>query len=303
MEGILQFVIFLVDQITLLGRSYQQLRRAYTALRHREKTAARQGRHRASTFSAVLHALGCTHLPGLLALFGGLCMAFALGVRESQIVDATWADGRRVGIFPGGSLPVGDAADAALGTVLSVGILAWIAVVLLAVMAFHQNKTAGAARLAVAHGASRVRHMAGSFAAETVLLQGWYMALYFLLAAVTGALSQPVRAASFWMQSAWLLQAGYAAVWLVGRLCRSELAGATFCFVVTLAGVIVSVSAPDPAAVSPLSALVFYGTPMPYWLALGGGHSILWQAVGYGAVVTAVCLAAALAITAARDAE
>lgn len=84
----------------------------------------------------------------MLALFGLLCMAFALGVSESRIVDATWADGRRVGIFPGGSLPVGSAADAALGTVLSVGILAWIAVILVAVMAFHQNKTAGAARLA-----------------------------------------------------------------------------------------------------------------------------------------------------------
>lgn len=68
-------------------------------------------------------------------------------------------------------------------------------------------------------------------------------------------------------------------------------------------GVIVSVSAPDPAAVSPLSALLFYATPMPYWLALGGGHSIPWQAVGYGAGVTALCLAAALAITTVRDVE
>lgn len=107
----------------------------------------------------------------------------------------------------------------------------------------------------------------------------------------------------FWMQSAWILQASYAVVWLVCRLCSSELAGATFCFVVTLAGVIVSVSAPDPAAVSPLSALLFYATPMPYWLALGGGYSIPWQAVGYGAGVTALCLAAALAITTVRDVE
>lgn len=105
------------------------------------------------------------------------------------------------------------------------------------------------------------------------MLQGWYMVLYFLLSVVTGSLSQPGRTAFFWMQSAWILQASYAAVWLVCRLCGSELAGATFCFVVTLAGVIVSVSAPDPAAVSPLSALLFYATPMPYWLALGGGHS------------------------------
>ena len=45
----------------------------------------------------------------LLVLLGGLCGAFALGVRNSQIVDATWADGRRVGIFPGGSLPAGTA--------------------------------------------------------------------------------------------------------------------------------------------------------------------------------------------------
>ena len=206
-------------------------------------------------------------------------------------------------IFPGGSLPVGSAADAALGTVLSVGILAWIAVILVAVMAFHQNKTAGAARLAVAYGVSRVRYMVGSFAAETIMLQGWYMVLYFLLSVVTGSLSQPGRTAFFWMQSAWILQASYAAVWLVCRLCGSELAGATFCFVVTLAGVIVSVSAPDPAAVSPLSALLFYATPMPYWLALGGGHSIPWQAVGYGAGVTALCLAAALAITTVRDVE
>ena len=239
----------------------------------------------------------------MLALFGLLCMAFALGVSESRIVDATWADGRRVGIFPGGSLPVGSAADAALGTVLSVGILAWIAVILVAVMAFHQNKTAGAARLAVAYGVSRVRYMVGSFAAETIMLQGWYMVLYFLLSVVTGSLSQPGRTAFFWMQSAWILQASYAAVWLVCRLCGSELAGATFCFVVTLAGVIVSVSAPDPAAVSPLSALLFYATPMPYWLALGGGHPIPWQAVGYGAGVTALCLAAALAITTVRDVE
>lgn len=278
-------------------------RKAHAVLRRREKSAARQGMHRASTFSAALYALRCTRLPGMLALFGLLCMAFALGVSESRIVDATWADGRRVGIFPGGSLPVGSAADAALGTVLSVGILAWIAVILVAVMAFHQNKTAGAARLAVTYGVSRVRYMVGSFAAETIMLQGWYMVLYFLLSVVTGSLSQPGRTAFFWMQSAWILQASYAVVWLVCRLCGSELAGATFCFVVTLAGVIVSVSAPDPAAVSPLSALLFYATPMPYWLALGGGHSIPWQAVGYGAGVTALCLAAALAITTVRDVE
>lgn len=278
-------------------------RKAHAVLRRREKSAARQGMHRASTFSAALYALRCTRLPGMLALFGLLCMAFALEVSESRIVDATWADGRRVGIFPGGSLPVGSAADAALGTVLSVGILAWIAVILVAVMAFHQNKTAGAARLAVAYGVSRVRYMVGSFAAETIMLQGWYMVLYFLLSVVTGSLSQPGRTAFFWMQSAWILQASYAVVWLVCRLCGSELAGATFCFVVTLAGVIVSVSAPDPAAVSPLSALLFYATPMPYWLALGGGHSIPWQAVGYGAGVTALCLAAALAITTVRDVE
>ena len=135
------------------------------------------------------------------------------------------------------------------------------------------------------------------------MLQGWYMVLYFLLSVVTGSLSQPGRTAFFWMQSAWILQASYAAVWLVCRLCGSELAGATFCFVVTLAGVIVSVSAPDPAAVSPLSALLFYATPMPYWLALGGGHPIPWQAVGYGAGVTALCLAAALAITTVRGVE
>ena len=278
-------------------------RKAHAVLRRREKSAARQGMHRASTFSAALYALRCTRLPGMLALFGLLCMAFALEVSESRIVDATWADGRRVGIFPGGSLPVGSAADAALGTVLSVGNLAWIAVILVAVMAFHQNKTAGAARLAVAYGVSRVRYMVGSFAAETIMLQGWYMVLYFLLSVVTGSLSQPGRTAFFWMQSAWILQASYAVVWLVCRLCGSELAGATFCFVVTLAGVIVSVSAPDPAAVSPLSALLFYATPMPYWLALGGGHSIPWQAVGYGAGVTALCLAAALAITTVRDVE
>lgn len=145
--------------------------------------------------------------------------------------------------------------------------------------------------------------MVGSFAAETIMLQGWYMVLYFLLSVVTGSLSQPGHTAFFWMQSAWILQASYAVVWLVCRLCGSELAGATFCFVVTLAGVIVSVSAPDPAAVSPLSALLFYATPMPYWLALGGGHSIPWQAVGYGAGVTALCLAAALAITTVRDVE
>lgn len=271
--------------------------------REGKRSVAGSVRHRASTFSAALYALRCTRLPGMLALFGLLCMAFALGVSESRIVDATWADGRRVGIFPGDSLPVGSAADAALGTVLSVGILAWIAVILVAVMAFHQNKTAGAARLAVAHGVSRVRYMAGSFAAETIMLQGWYMVLYFLLSVVTGALSQPGRTAFFWMQSAWILQASYAVVWLVCRLCGSELAGATFCFVVTLAGVIVSVSAPDPAAVSPLSALLFYATPMPYWLALGGGYSIPWQAVGYGAGVTALCLAAALAITTVRDVE
>lgn len=281
----------------------RSVRKPHAVLRRREKSAARQGMHRASTFSAALYALRCTRLPGMLALFGLLCMAFALEVSESRIVDATWADGRRVGIFPGGSLPVGSAADAALGTVLSVGILAWIAVILVAVMAFHQNKTAGAARLAVTYGVSRVRYMVGSFAAETIMLQGWYMVLYFLLSVVTGSLSQPGHTAFFWMQSAWILQASYAVVWLVCRLCGSELAGATFCFVVTLAGVIVSVSAPDPAAVSPLSALLFYATPMPYWLALGGGHSIPWQAVGYGAGVTALCLAAALAITTVRDVE
>ena len=62
-------------------------------------------------------------------------------------------------------------------------------------------------------------------------------------------------------------------------------------------------SAPDPAAVSPLSALVFSATPMPYWLALGGGHSIFWQAAGYGAGATALCLAAGLVLAALRDAE
>lgn len=75
-------------------------RKAHAVLRRREKSAARQGMHRASTFSAALYALRCTRLPGMLALFGLLCMAFALGVSESRIVDATWADGRRVGIFP-----------------------------------------------------------------------------------------------------------------------------------------------------------------------------------------------------------
>lgn len=121
----------------------RSVRKPHAVLRRREKSAARQGMHRASTFSAALYALRCTRLPGMLALFGLLCMAFALEVSESRIVDATWADGRRVGVFPGGSLPVGSAADAALGTVLSVGILAWIAVILVAVMAFHQNKNSG----------------------------------------------------------------------------------------------------------------------------------------------------------------
>lgn len=271
--------------------------------RERKRSVAGSVRHRASTFSAAVYALCCTRLPALLGLLGVLCLAFALGVKNAQIVDVTWSDGRRVGIFPGGSLPARAPADVALGTVLSVGILVWVVVILLAVMAFRQSKTAAAARLGVSHGVSRIRYMVGSFAAETILLEGWYMALYFLLATVTGAFSQPGRVVSFWMQSAWILQASYAAVWLVCRLCRSELAGATFCFVVTLAGIIVSVSAPDPAAVSPLSALIFYATPMPYWLALGGGHSILWQAVVYGVAVTAVCLIAALAITAARDVE
>lgn len=45
------------------------------------------------------------------------------------------------------------------------------------------------------------------------------------------------------------------------------------------------------------------GRDVPYWLALGGGHPIPWQAVGYGAGVTALCLAAALAITTVRDVE
>ena len=272
-------------------------------LRRQGKTAVRQTPHRASSFSAALYALCHTCLPVLLVLLGGLCGVFALGVRDSQIVDATWADGRRVGIFPGGSLPAGTAADAAIGTVLSAGLLGWVAVILVAVTAFRQSKTAGAARLGAAHGVSRIRYVVGSFEAQTALLQGWYAVLYLLLAAAAGALAQPARAASFWVQSAWVLQAGYAAVWLVCRLCRSELAGATFCFVTTLAGVIVSVSAPDPAAVSPLSALVFSATPMPYWLALGGGHSIFWQAAGYGAGVTALCLAAGLALAALRDAE
>ena len=79
--------------------------------------------------------------------------------------------------------------------------------------------------------------------------------------------------------------------------------GLRFCFVVTLAGVIVSVSAPDPAAVSPLSALLFYATPMPIGWLWAGGIRIPWQAVGYGAGVTALCLAAALAITTVRDVE
>ena len=157
--------------------------------------------------------------------------------------------------------------------------------------------------MGVAHGVGLVRHTVGSFAADTVLLQGWYAMLYVLLGVITGAISQPVRMASFWMQSAWILQASYAMIWMICQLCRSELAGATFCFVVTLAGVIVSVSAPDPAAVSFLSALVFYATPMPYWLALGGGHSILCRTVGYGVGVTALCLAATLTVAAARDVE
>lgn len=177
---------------------------------------------------------------------------------------------------------MGSAADAALGTVLSVGILAWIAVILVAVMAFHQNKTAGAARLAVAYGVSRIRYMVGSFAAETIMLQGWYMVLYFLLSVVTESLSQPGRTAFFWMQSAWILQASYAAVWLVCRLCGSELAGATFCFVVTLAGVIVSVSAPDPAAVSPCLRYCFMQHLCPIgWLWAGAFDSLagcwLWR--------------------------
>ena len=197
---------------------------------------------------------------------------------------------------------MGSAADAALGTVLSVGILAWIAVILVAVMASHQNKTAGAARLAVAWrkpGPIYGWQFCGGNDYAPRVVHG----VVFPAVGCHGILSQPGRTAFFWMQSAWILQASYAVVWLVCRLCGSELAGATFCFVVTLAGVIVSVSAPDPAAVSPLSALLFYATPMPYWLALGGGHSIPWQAVGYGAGVTALCLAAALAITTVRDVE
>src|SRR5699024_3147898 len=163
--------------------------------------------------SAALYALRCTRLPGMLALFGLLCMAFALGVSESRVVVATWAVGRRVGIFLGDSLLGGSAADAALGMMRSVSIRKWVVVFVVTVMAFHQNKTAGAARLAVAHGVSRVRYMVGSFAAETVMLQGWYMVLYFLLSVVTGSLSQPGRTAFFWMQSAWILQASYAVVW------------------------------------------------------------------------------------------
>ena len=150
-------------------------------------------------------------------------------------------------------------------------------------MAFHQNKTAGAARLAVAYGVSRVRYMVGSFAAETIMLQGWYMVLYFLLSVVTGSLSQPGRTAFFLMQSAWILQASYAAVYLVCRLCGSELAGATFCFVVTLAGVIVSVSAPGSGgSFSLVCAIVLCNTYAPIgWLWAGAFDSLagcwLWR--------------------------
>lgn len=310
-----EMVVWMISTLAVgAGLGWSALHRPETEKRHRtgkahtilwkmERSAVRKKTHRDSSFSSSLYALCCTRLPGFLALFGALCIAFALEVKDSQIVDITWVDGRRVGIFPGGSLPAGDVADTALGTVLSVGILIWIAVILVAVTAFRQRKTAGAARLGVAHGVGLVRHTVGSFAADTVLLQGWYAMLYVLLGVITGAISQPVRMASFWMQSAWILQASYAMIWMICQLCRSELAGATFCFVVTLAGVIVSVSAPDPAAVSFLSALVFYATPMPYWLALGGGHSILCQAVGYGVGVTALCLAATLTVAAARDVE
>ena len=53
-------------------------RKAHAVLRRREKSVARQGMHRASTFSAALYALRCTRLPLMLALFGLLCIAFAL---------------------------------------------------------------------------------------------------------------------------------------------------------------------------------------------------------------------------------
>ena len=271
-------------------RKQRSARKAHAVLRRREKSAVRQGMHRASTFSAALYALRCTRLPGMLALFGLLCMAFALGVSESRIVDATWADGRRVGIFPGGSLPVGSAADAALGTVLSVGILAWIAVILVAVMAFHQNKTAGAARLAVTYGVSRVRYMVGSFAAETIMLQGWYMVLYFLLSVVTGSLSQPGRTAFFWMQSAWILQASYAVVWLVCRLCGSELAGATFCFVGDSGWSHCERFCPGSGgSFSLVRAIVLCNYLCPIGWLWAGGHSIPWSGLLVMAQVLPPC--------------
>lgn len=257
--------------------------------------------HRASNFAAALYGLCRTRLPWLLGLLAALCAVFALGVQDSQIVDATWSDGKRVGIFPGGSLPLGGGADRALASVLSVGILAWVAVVLVATIAYRQQREARGTRLAVAHGAGRIRVTVGNLAAETVMLQGWYVLLFFLLSTATGAVSQPWRAMAFWWQSALILQATYAMVQFIARLCRSELAGATWCFVVVFAGLIVSVSAPDPAAVSPLSALLFYSTPMPYWLALGGVQPVILPSILYGGGVTAICFAATLALVEYRE--
>lgn len=93
-DVVLQFVIFLVDQITFLGQFYQQRRKVHTVLRRREETAARQRRHQASALSAALCVLGYTRLPGKLALFGGLRTAFICSMSKSWRISMI----RRVGV-------------------------------------------------------------------------------------------------------------------------------------------------------------------------------------------------------------
>ena len=63
-------------------------RKAHAVLRRREKSAARQRMHRASTFSAALYALRCTHLPGMLALFGLLCLVMSALFRQAAEMKA-----------------------------------------------------------------------------------------------------------------------------------------------------------------------------------------------------------------------
>ena len=218
----------------------------------------------------LLHSM----IPIFLVLFGIICGCFALFFRAGRIVDIVKPDGGRIGFFPSGSMDSVNLTTNLLATVQSINFLAWIGVVVVLSIAFHNDVIGGAQKMAVCHGGGRIRYEIANYLGQSLCLQFWYACLnlgvFFILSTLSDELTigNLLAAISLWGQSALLIQVFLSLGRLVCYISNSEVIFSVFSFLEIVIALIVAAS---NTQINPslFTSIMLYATPMPYWLELG----------------------------------